>query len=300
MGITIGFASEKGGVGKTTICYHIAVALSRYHEKRVLVVDGDYQRGGITGRFVEALIEEFRTGQVQEPTLYSKFLALYSASVLTPAINIVETGETGIDLVPADPRLSVVTVEKMPTTNNIRENTRSLWRHLSVLDIVLGPLRDKYDYILVDSHPDINDLLHTILYACDYVCSPVKLDLQSTVGVASVIEAINDVNSDVELVANTIDEKIDCGPTQYAGAIATQAREWGGILKQTERTEYRRISRAGPIFVVYVTEGDGLRQAAHDRCPVFNISGQNADKQSRQLRELTEEFIERCPARIKT
>ncbi|MCB2263614.1 MAG: ParA family protein [Candidatus Thiosymbion ectosymbiont of Robbea hypermnestra] len=296
MGTIVGFASEKGGVGKTTICYHLAVALSRYHGKKVLVIDGDYQRGGITGRFDETLIEGFRTGQIQGPTLYNKFLELYSAQTLTPDIKIFATSEERIHFVPADPRLSAVTVDKIPTTNNIRENMRSLWRHLSVLEVVLAPIRDRYDYILVDSHPDINDLLRTILYACEYVCSPVKLDLQSTVGVVSAIEAINNVNSDIELVANTIDETIDYSPTQYAGAIATQAREWGGILKWTERTEYRRIAQSGPIFETYVTEGDGLRQAARDRCPVFDISGQNAEKQSQQLRELTKEFIERCPA----
>jgi len=272
------------------ICYHIAVALSCYYGKKVLVVDGDYQRGGITGRFVETLIEEFRTGQIQRPMLYDKFLELYSAQALTPDIKVVAT-EREIDLVPADPQLSMVTVEKMPTTNNIRENMRSLWRHLSALNVVLAPIRDRYDYILVDPHPDINDLLRTILYACDYVCSPVKLDLQSTIGVPSAIEAINNVNSDVDLVANTIDEEIGYSPTRYVGAIATQAREWGGILKWSERTEYRRISQSGPIFETYVTEGDGLRQAARDRRPVFDISGQNAEKQSQQLRELTEEFI---------
>jgi len=73
---------------------------------------------------------------------------------------------------------------------------RSLWRHLSALNVVLAPIRDRYDYILVDPHPDINDLLRTILYACDYVCPPVKLDLQSTIGVPSAIEAIN--NGDLE------------------------------------------------------------------------------------------------------
>jgi len=164
------------------------------------------------------------------------------------------------------------------------------------LDDVLEPICGGYDYVLVDSHPDINDLLRTILYACDYICSPVKLDLQSTVGVPSAIEAINNVDRDVDLVANTVDEKIDYSPTQYAGAIATQAREWGGMLKWTERTEYRRISATGPIFEAYVTEGDGLRRAARDRCSVFDIDGQNAEKQSQQLRALTEEFIKRCPA----
>ncbi|HHZ5786029.1 TPA: ParA family protein [Escherichia coli] len=59
MAVTVGFISEKGGVGKTTSCYHIAEGLSRFHEKRVLVIDADYQRGGITGRFFPKLIENF-------------------------------------------------------------------------------------------------------------------------------------------------------------------------------------------------------------------------------------------------
>ena len=59
MAITVGFISEKGGVGKTTSCYHIAEGLSRYHDKKVLVIDADYQRGGITGRFFPQLIENF-------------------------------------------------------------------------------------------------------------------------------------------------------------------------------------------------------------------------------------------------
>jgi chromosome partitioning protein len=225
---------------------------------------------------------------------------LYSGSQLTPEINIVTTGEAGIKLIPADPRLSVVTVEKMPTTNNISENTRSLWRHLSLLDNVLQPIQDDFDYILIDSHPDVNDLLRTIIYSCDFVCSPVKLDLQSTIGVVSAIEAIDNVNADVQLVGNATGEEIDYVPTKYAGAIATQAREWGGTLKWTERTEYRRIGRQGYVFEAYVTEGDGLRQAARGRCPVFDIGGQNADKQTDQLLLVTKEFIKQCPTIIRT
>lgn len=295
MATTVGFASEKGGVGKTTICYHIAIALSRFHDKKVLVVDGDYQRGGITGRFDETLIEQFRTERIEEPTLYSKFLQLYSGSDLTSDINVVTTDKPGIKLVPADPRLSHVTVEKMPTTNNITENMRSLWRHLSLLDTVLKPVQGEFDYIFIDSHPDINDLIRTIIYTCDFVCSPVKLDLQSTVGVPSAIEAIENVNADVKLVENAMNEQVDYKPTRYAGAIATQAREWGGMLKWTERGEYRRIGRQGFVFEAYVTEGDGLRRAARERCPVFDIGGQNASKQSDQLRRLTREFMEQCP-----
>lgn len=67
------------------------------------------------------------------------------------------------------------------------------------------------------------------------------------------------------------------------------------MLKWSEMAEYRLISRQGFVFEAYVTEGDGLRRAARERCPVFDIGGQNAKKQSDQLRRLTREFMEQCP-----
>ncbi|MFV2414084.1 ParA family protein, partial [Escherichia coli] len=76
----VGFMSEKGGVGKTTSCYHIAEGLSRFHEKRVLVIDADYQRGGITGRFFPKLIEHFGNQAPQGTTLFNKYQQLYSAA----------------------------------------------------------------------------------------------------------------------------------------------------------------------------------------------------------------------------
>src|SRR3546814_4277807 len=80
MAVVVSFVSEKGGVGKTTACYHVAVALNRMHEKRVLVLDADYQRGGISGRFFPDLIEEFAEGAAPGTTLYHKYQQLYSAS----------------------------------------------------------------------------------------------------------------------------------------------------------------------------------------------------------------------------
>ena len=76
MATVVGFISEKGGTGKTTASYHIAVALARFHAKRVLVVDADYQRGGITGRFFPDLIETFRSGEMPGATLFHKFQEL--------------------------------------------------------------------------------------------------------------------------------------------------------------------------------------------------------------------------------
>jgi len=188
-----------------------------------------------------------------------------------------------------------VTVEKMPASNNIRENNRRLWQHLAVLNTVLEPLDDKYDYILIDSHPELSDLLRTVVYGCDHCVSPVKLDLQSTIGVPSAIQAINEVNSDMEMIATATGDDHGYSETNFAGAIAVMAREWGQMLIGTQRTEYRRLEQSCGIFHAYVTDGDGLRQAARDRCSVYDVDGANAKKQSEQYRTVTKEFLAKCP-----
>jgi chromosome partitioning protein len=295
MSTIVGFISEKGGVGKTTACYHIAIALHRYHSKRVLVVDTDYQRGGITCRFLPDLLDDFRSGRMTGTTLFDKFQQLYGNTPFSLQVDLRTTSE-GPDLLPADPRLSQVTIDKMPASNNIRENTRQLLRHLTLIRDVLVPLADDYDYVLVDSHPEISDLLRTVAYACDYCVSPVKLDLQSTIGVPSAQQAINEVNADIEMISSAFGPVEGYFPTRFAGAIGMMATEWGLILKSTERSEYRRLQQlAGGIFQHYVTEGDGLRQAAAARCSVYDIPGVNAERQASQFREITKEFLTKCP-----
>ena len=293
MAKVVGFISEKGGTGKTTACYHIAVALTRYHDKTVLVLDADYQRGGITGRFFPDLIENIGAGEMPGTTLFHKFQQLYSAGKPSPEVDI-RTWRESIDVIVADPRLSMVTADKLPSTNNIRANNLALLKHLQVIDYVLTPLKEQHDYILIDSHPEVSDVLRSIIYACDYCVSPVKLDRQSSIGVATIIGEINNVNADVELIKHSIDDKFQYSDTVFAGSMGMMTREWDLTLKQTEQLEYNRLRRTGGVFKNYVTEGDGLRQAAANRAPIYDVSGTNADKQADHFRQLTQEFLGVC------
>lgn len=294
MATVVGFISEKGGVGKTTACYHIAVALSRFERKRVLVIDADYQRGGISGRFFPGLIEGFGTGTPNGTTLFNKFQQLYSASPQTPDVDIHSYG-AGIDLIPADPRLSTVSVDKLPSTNNIRENNMSLLSHMKTISFVLDGLRDGYDYILIDSHPEVSDVMRAIIYVADYCVSPVKLDRQSSIGVATVIGEISNVNNDISMIRRSLGVEDGYRDTRFSGAMGMMAREYGEELKQSEQLEYNRLRRSGEIFENYVTEGDGLRVAAANRQAVFDVPGANASKQAAQFRALTREFMRVCP-----
>ncbi|MDD1957093.1 ParA family protein [Pseudomonas sp. 8209] len=294
MATVVGFISEKGGVGKTTSCYHVAVALNRYHGKRVLVIDADYQRGGISGRFFPSLIENFGIVSPTGSTLYQKFQQLYSATTQTSDIEI-SNFRPGLDVVPADSRLSTVSINKLPSTNNIRENNFSLLAHMKTIDLVLRPLYEQYDYILIDSHPEISDVLKSIIYASHYCVSPVKLDRQSAIGVASVMAEISNVNSDIAMIRGALNIEDNYQNTIFSGAIGMMAREYAEVLKYTEHSEYNLLRRSGPVFENYVTEGDGLRMAAANRQAVYDVGGANAAKQAQQFRELTVEFMRTCP-----
>ena len=294
MTTVVGFVSEKGGTGKTTACYHIAVALARFHDKRVLVLDVDYQRGGITGRFFPDLVEEFGSGKTSGTTLFHKFQQLYSAGARSSEVDI-RNWRDHVDVVVSDERLSRVTEDKLPSTHNIRDNNAALLTHMQVIDYVLDPLKGDYDYVLIDTHPEVSDVLRSTIYACDYCVSPVKLDRQSSVGVATIIGQINAVNADVELVGDSIDRDLGYSRTRFSGAIGMMTREYGGGLIRTELVERYRLRLTGGVFDNHVTEGDGLRQALAQQRPIYDIGGNNAQRQAKQFRLLTKEFVQKCP-----
>jgi len=199
--------------------------------------------------------------------------------------------KSGIDLVAADPRLNSISVDKMPPSNNLRSNNRMLLRHLSLIRDSLEPLLPKYDYILLDSHPDLYDLEKSIIYASDYCVSPIKLDNQSAIGVPSTVEAIHNVDEDIQALAPLMEENARYENTVFLGAMGMMCREWGGMLKYSEQAVYNRLQRTTGVFKSYVTEGDGLRQAAAQNCSVYDITTQNGTKQSGQFKEFINELL---------
>ncbi|MBI2917658.1 MAG: ParA family protein [Chloroflexi bacterium] len=289
----ISFISEKGGVGKTTTVYHIAVGLRLFHDVNVLVIDTDYQRGGLTCRLRPEMLENFRLGDVPHVTLYHAYRALYSGQDVLP-VTVLPAKKDKIDLVPADPRLNSISVDKMPPTNNLRDNNRMIMRHLTLirdcLERLVGANRP-YDFVLIDSHPDLYDLEKAVIYASDYCVSPVKLDAQSAIGVPSTIEAIKNVDADVKAVGSLLGLLPGYKDTVFLGAIGMMCREWGGGLKYSETITYNRLKRTTGIFDTYITEGDGIRWAAEQGCSVYDISGVNAEKQAEQFRQLINELL---------
>lgn len=183
-GKVISFLNQKGGVGKTTMCFNTAYALAQKGHK-VLVVDMDPQANMsyLFGREEnEKSIFNLLLNTVKE-------LKQMHTSVIFE--NVVHKTEAGVDLLPSAQELSGFEL-CVASVNSPRQTILKKY-------IEQAGLRKRYDYILVDCPPTLGLLVVNSICSSDGVIVPFRPDDFSMKGLEHFYRMLGDIE-DMELV----------------------------------------------------------------------------------------------------
>ena len=170
MGKIFALANQKGGVGKTTTTINLAASLATL-EKTVLVVDADPQANASSGLGVD---------------LNEVDCSLYECIIDHKDVReaIYTTDIDGLDIIPSHIDLVGAEIEMLNLDN--REK---------VIKQVRAPIKDEYDYILIDCSPSLGLITVNALTAADALIIPVQCEYFALEGISKLLNTIKIIKS---------------------------------------------------------------------------------------------------------
>ena len=204
MGRIYTLANQKGGVGKTTTAINLGAYLALYGQ-RVLLVDLDPQSNATSCLKIDK--------QAVQGGTYEVVIASHSASNY-----ILYNPRLKISILPSSPALAGAEVELV---NELARESR--------LKKSLVPLKDRYDYILVDCPPSLGLLtLNGLVAANDGLIIPVQCEYLALEGLGQLVKTFNRVRIALvpELSIRGVLLTMHDGRTNLANDVVKEVRRY--------------------------------------------------------------------------
>ena len=166
MAYILTLANQKGGVGKTTTAVNLAAFLGK-KKKKVLVIDLDPQGNATSGLGIDK--------SELDSTIYD---VLVNEEPM--ADSIWEASAANVSICPTNINLAGAEIELV----NVMSREQ-------VLKSALAPVKDDYDYIIIDCPPSLSILTINALTASDGIIIPIQGEYYALEGLTQLVDTIN-------------------------------------------------------------------------------------------------------------
>jgi chromosome partitioning protein len=165
MGIVYAIANQKGGVGKTTTAVNVAACIAEAGVP-TLLVDVDPQGNATVG---------LGASREEGPGLYGVL-----AGDIDAADAVRPTSVEGLSLLASTPDLAGATME-LPRIAGSEGTLRD----------ALAPVRDRFEFLILDCPPSLGPLTVNALVAADRVIVPVQTEYFALEGLAGLLDTLS-------------------------------------------------------------------------------------------------------------
>lgn len=279
MGQVVSFINMKGGVGKTTLAVNVAYGLGYYHDKSVLLVDGDPQFNASTYLMTDQQYLE----HIQDPkkrTLRDIYVPRRSARLdtvdglakhtrpkkipLASCLHHVLADDGKLDLIPSTLGLMEIETSKRGTENRLHN--------------FIAEKAGAYDYVIIDCPPTISIFTQAAILASQKYLVPVKPDPLSTIGLPLLERWLEEFTSDAGVSIASL------------GIVFCLVR--GPLPKRMKRVMADlRQTRPEEVFDDHLSEATAVAESVEEHQPIFLYKANS--KPARQIQSITQEFLDR-------